>query len=260
MCARSATGSDSIRRVGRGFATATSPICISIALLLPALVQAETTARDESPTLIACLHQGRFRYSPKPRRCDFFTRFRYSPARGWSHEFRDVGALALRWRGWGSTRATARGHDGGGNPLTIVAYRRVHCGHRVAYYTVIEINRTRNGSTERLKLAKCNESRFPVAGNGSGAARRRALALQLQGGKSGFPRASLLTGRRRTLGIAQRRGVLGGNGRAGGSQEALRGGRSRSAGAAASHEDILISRLDNTLNRKLIAPSPYDRR
>ena len=102
--------------------------------------------------LIACRGGGGFRYRAHPRRCRFLSR---TPG---SQGARGIRARGIRWTNWGANRATARGRNGAGKPLGIVAFHPVRCGGTSTYYGFVRLMRS-GGRTERLKLAapRCGE-------------------------------------------------------------------------------------------------------
>jgi hypothetical protein len=109
----------------------------------PPLRRPSTSSRGA--ILIACMDRGHFRYLAHPSRCGFS-----SPTNG-AHGAKIASARALRWKSWGANRATARGRDGAGRPLRVVAFHPVRCGGDAAYYGFAKLMPS-HGRTERLKL------------------------------------------------------------------------------------------------------------
>lgn len=105
----------------------------------------QPTRSSSGAVLIACLNEGRFGYLDHPSRCGFS-----SPTNG-AREAEDTSARALHWTSWGANQATARGRDGAGEVLRIIAFHPVRCGTPAAYYGFVRLMRP-GGRTERLKL------------------------------------------------------------------------------------------------------------
>lgn len=116
------------------------------------LAAANAAATGPSKTLIACLHEGRFRYFAHPTSCDFFARISDS-------RVRDIRARDLHWTDWGETQTTAEGHDSTGVGLSVIAFHPVRCGGPLTYYRFLRATRP-SGRTYLLTLAKCGQPRF----------------------------------------------------------------------------------------------------
>jgi hypothetical protein len=131
-------------------------------LLVATFVPAGTVAGPVTgrPTLIACHVPHEFRYFSRPANGELFAR-QYSQ-NGQLRGYRNVIARHLKWTGWGKAVAIAKGRFSTAEPLTAVAFDRVHCPDGRWYYGRVNIRGLPGGGKGgfQLRLVRCGARQF----------------------------------------------------------------------------------------------------
>jgi hypothetical protein len=123
---------------------------------------AQAMSETGEPTVIACHIPHEFRYFARPNNCELFA-IQFYPD-GTVRRYRNVVARHLEWEGWGKSVAKARGKFSTAEPLTVVAFDRIHCSDGRWSYGRVTVEGLPGGGKGgfHLRLTRCGARQFSV--------------------------------------------------------------------------------------------------